>query len=240
VNVIIEVLVVGILSIYLANQPGLYRELLISLFPPVHRDLVRSVLGDISQTLRAWILGQLTSMFLLGGLAAIGFSILRVPYALTFGLFTGLVAIVPFFGTLISTILPAAFVLGEGGAGQALAVIGWGVIVHLLESNVISPLIMARQVRLAPVLTIMAILLMGQLLGGVGLLVAVPTLAVLDVIVRRILIGRVYEGQGFRRLLRNSALVVRAPLPGADVLVGTPSGVDVITSAEARERARSA
>ena len=133
-------MVVGILSIYLANQPGLYRELLISLFPPVHRDLVRNVMVDISQTLRAWILGQLTSMFLLGGLAAIGFSILHVPYALTFGLFTGLIAIVPIFGTLISTILPAAFVLGEGGAGQALAVIGWGVIVHLLESNVISPL----------------------------------------------------------------------------------------------------
>lgn len=239
-NVIIEVVVVGILSIYIANQPGLYRELLISLFPPVHRDLVRSVLVDVSQTLRSWILGQLTSMFLLGVLAAIGFSILRVPYALTFGLFTGLVAIVPFFGTLVSTILPAAFVLGEGGAGQALAVIGWGVIVHLLEGNVISPLIMARQVRLAPVLTIMAILIMGKLLGAVGLLVAVPALAVLDVIIRRILIGRVYEGQGFRRLLRNSALVVRAPLPGADVLVGRPSAVDVISLAEARERARSA
>jgi len=239
-NVVIEVVVVAILSIYLANQPGLYRELLISLFPPVHRDLVRNLLSDISQTLRAWVLGQLTSMFLLGGLAAIGFSALHVPYALTFGLFTGLVAIVPFFGTLISTLLPAAFVLGEGGAGQALAVIGWGVVVHLLESNVISPLIMARQIRLAPVLTIMSILIMGQLLGAVGLLVAVPTLAVLDVIVRRILIGRVYEGQGFRRLLRNSALVVRAPLPGADVLIGTPSGVDVITMAEARDRARSA
>ena len=99
-NVIIETVVVGILSIYLSNQPGLYRELLISLFPPVHRDLVRDVLVDISQTLRAWIVGQLTTMFLLGGLAAIGFSILHVPYALTFGLFTGLVAIVPFFGTL--------------------------------------------------------------------------------------------------------------------------------------------
>ncbi len=240
VNVVIEVAVVGILSIYVANQPGVYREFLISLFPPVHRDLVRDVLVDISQTLRAWILGQLASMFLLGVLAAIGFSILRVPYALTFGLFTGLVAIVPFFGTLISTLLPAAFVLGEGGAGQAFAVIGWGVIVHLLEGNVISPLIMARQVRLAPVLTIMAILIMGQLLGAVGLLVAVPTLAVLDVIIRRILIGRVYEGQGFRRLLRNSALVVRAPLPGTDVLVGTPSRADVITLAEARDRARSA
>lgn len=240
VNVVIEIVVVGILSVYLANQPGLYRELLISLFPPVHRDLVRSVLVDISQTLRAWILGQLTSMFLLGVLAAVGFSVLHVPYALTFGLFTGAVAIVPIFGTLVSTLLPAAFVLGEGGAGQALAVIGWGVIVHLLESNVISPLIMARQVRLAPVLTIMAILIMGDLLGAVGLLVAVPALAMLDVVVRRILLERVYEGQGFRRLVRDGALVVRAPVPGSDILVGTPFGIDVITLAEARERERSA
>lgn len=239
VNVVIEIVVVGILSIYLANQPGLYRELLISLFPPVHRDLVRNVLVDISQTLRAWILGQLTTMFLLGVFAAIGFSILHVPYALTFGMFTGAVAIVPIFGTLVSTLLPAAFVLGEGGAGQALAVLGWGVVVHLLEGNVISPLIMARQIRLAPVLTIMAILVMGDLLGAVGLLVAVPALAVLDVIVRRILLERVYEGQGFRRLLRNGALIVRAPVPGVDVLVGAPFGVDVISLAEARDRERS-
>ncbi|MGH7620887.1 MAG: AI-2E family transporter, partial [Gemmatimonadaceae bacterium] len=105
--------------------------------------------------------------------------------------------------------------------------------------NVISPLIMARQIRLAPVLTIMSILVMGDLLGAVGLLVAVPALAVLDVIVRRILLERVYEGQGFRRLLRDGALVVRAPLPGADVLVGAPFGVDFISLAEARERERS-
>ncbi len=239
-DVVIEVVVVAILSIYIANQPGLYRELLISLFPPVHRDLVRNVLTDISSTLRSWIVGQLTSMFLLGVLSAIGFSILGVPYALTFGLFTGAVAIVPFFGTLVSTLLPAAFVLGDGGAGQAFAVLGWGVIVHLLESNVISPLIMARKVKLAPVLTIMAILIMGKLLGPAGLLVAVPALAVIDVIIRRILIDRVYEGQGFRRLLRNGALVVRAPLPGADVLIGAPSGADLITMAEARERERTA
>jgi predicted PurR-regulated permease PerM len=239
-DVVIEVVVVGILSIYVAHQPGLYRELLISLFPPVHRDLVRDVLAEISSTLRAWIVGQLTSMFFLGVLSAIGFSILGVPYALTFGLFTGAVAIVPFFGTLVSTLLPAAFALGDGGVGQALAVVGWGVIVHLLEGNLIAPLIMARQIRLAPVLTIMSILIMGKLLGAVGLLVAVPTLAMIDVIIRRILIDRIYEGRGFRRLLRDGPLVVRAPLPGADALVGAPSGADLITLAEARERHRTA
>ena len=62
-------------------------------------------------------------MMLLGGLTAIGLWALGVPYWLTFGIFTGVVAIVPFFGSLVSTLLPAAFVLGEGGPGRALAIV---------------------------------------------------------------------------------------------------------------------
>lgn len=233
----IEIVSVAIMGIYLAMHPGLYRELLISLFPPVHRDLVRDVLGDLSRTLRAWIVGQIASMTLLGALTGAGLWALGVPYALTFGIFTGLVAIVPFFGTLVSTLLPAAFVLGAGGPGRALAVIILGVIVHLIEGNLVAPLIMQRQVQLPPVMTIMAVLIMGKLLGPIGLLVAVPVLVVVDVVVRRILINRIYEGQGFRRLVRDSAFVVRAPAPtpGADIIV-PESPPDVLAAAEEEQR----
>jgi predicted PurR-regulated permease PerM len=239
VDVAIEVVSVAIMGIYLAIHPGLYREYLIALFPPVHRDLVRNVLGDLSRTLRAWIVGQLSSMMLLGALTAIGLNIIGVPFWLTFGIFSGVVAIVPFFGTLVSTLLPALFVLGvEGGPAKALLVIIWGIIVHLIEGNLVSPLIMSRQVQLPPVMTIMAVLIMGKLLGPIGLLVAVPTLAVLDVIVRRILINRLYEGQGFRRLVRDSAFVVRAPVSDGDVLLPQEMPADVLALAEARQRTR--
>jgi predicted PurR-regulated permease PerM len=227
----IEVVSVAIMGIYLAVHPGLYRELLIAIFPPVHRDLVRNVLQDLSRTLRAWIVGQIASMMLLGGLTAIGLWALGVPYWLTFGIFTGIVAIVPFFGSLVSTLLPAAFVLGEGGPGRALAVVLLGVLVHLVEGNLVAPLIMQRQVNLPPVMTIMGVLIMGKLLGPVGLLVAVPTLVVLDVIMRRILISRIYEGQGFRRLIRDSAFVVKAPVPDADVIV-PDAPPDILDAAE--------
>lgn len=229
----INVFAVGVMGIYLALHPGLYREWVIALFPPVHRDLVRDVLGDLGDTLRRWIVGQLLAMTILAVLTAIGLYLLGVPYWLTFGVFTGLVAIVPFFGTLVSTILPALFVLeGPDGPTRALLVILLGVVIHLVESNVVAPLVMARNVELPPVMTIMAVLIFGKLIGGAGLLVAVPSLAALMVIVRRILINRIYEGQGFRRSARDRVLVLRVPAPRGGVAVPTGPPPDVIGLAE--------
>jgi predicted PurR-regulated permease PerM len=159
-----------------------------------------------------------------------------VPFWATFGVFTGVASIVPYFGSLVSTILPALFVLGaDDGGGRALAVILLGIGVHLIEGNLVSPLIMERQVRLPPVWTMMSVLIMGALLGPIGLIVAVPVLAIIDVIVRRILLNRIYEGHGFRRVERDSTFVVHAPAPAHDVVVpATP--IDVLTYAEARRR----
>jgi predicted PurR-regulated permease PerM len=228
----INVFSVAIMGLYLAMHPGIYREFLIALFPPVHRDLVRNVLGDLARTLRAWIVGQIIAMILLGALTAIGLYLLRVPYWLTFGVFTGVVAIVPFFGSLVSTVLPAIFVLGgDGGMGRALAVAGLGVLVHIFEGNVVLPRIMEKQIDLPPVLTIMAVLLLGKLLGPMGLLVAVPTVAVIMVVVRRILINRIYEGQGFRRTTRDSVLHMRVPPQEGGIIV-SPTPLDVVAIAE--------
>jgi predicted PurR-regulated permease PerM len=234
----INVFAVAIMALYMALHPGLYRERLIVLFPPVHRDLVRNVFSDLGRMLRAWLVGQIIAMTLLAVLTAIGLYLLRVPYWLTFGVFTGLAAIVPFFGSLVSTILPAMFVInGPGGVPHALGVIALGVGVHIFEANVVLPKIMHKQVDLPPVLTVMAVLLMGKLLGPIGLLVAVPVLVVVDVVVRRILINRIYQGQGFRRSTRDSALVMRVPAPEGSVLLAqTP--VDVVTLAEARGERR--
>src|SRR5439155_8384126 len=152
----------------------------------------------------------------------------------------GLVAIIPFFGTLVSTVLPALFVLNGTGIGtfgpfgHSMLVILLGVVVHLIEGNLVAPLVMSRRVDLPPVLTIMSVLVMGTLLGGMGLVVALPTLAALMVIVRRILITRIYEGQGFRRTARERALLLRVPAPGGGVVVPAGASVDVISFAERR------
>ena len=240
VNVLVSLFSVVVMALYLALHPALYREWLIALFPPIHRELVRDVLSDCASSLRAYIVGLLLTMTFLGTLTAIGLYLLGVPYYVTFGVFTGLATIVPFFGTLLATTLPALFVLtGPNGGQAALWVIGLGIVVHLIEGNIVSPYIMQRQVDLPPVLTIVFVLIIGKLLGPLGLLIAVPGLAVLMVIVRRILLNRIYEGQGFRRTTRDRPMLLRVPAPEGGVLV--PKGFpDVISIIERRAIAASA
>jgi predicted PurR-regulated permease PerM len=239
VHAAISVFSVLVMSTYLALEPAFYREYMIALFPPVHRDLVRDVLADLATTLRQYIVGQLFTMAMLALLTAIGFYFLKVPYWLTFSILTGAVAVVPFFGTLVSTALPALFMLGDRGLGAAMLVVGWGVIVHLFEGNVLMPKVMQGKVHLPPVMTILSVLIMGTMIGGVGLVVAVPALAVVMVVVRRILMNRIYEGKGFRRTVRDRTLTLRVPVPDGNVLIPTEPQPDVVSHLE-RTRDKSA
>jgi predicted PurR-regulated permease PerM len=246
-HAIINVFSVIVMAIYLTVHPAEYREWLIAFFPPLHRDLVRDVLDDLGTQLRAWIVSQLIAMFTLAILTAIGLYVLQVPYWLTFGMFTGAVAIVPFFGTLVSSVVPGLFVLGGAGIWglsptmHALFVIALGFVIHIVEANLIVPLIVANKVKLPPVLTIMAVLVVGKLMGPAGLLVAVPTLVVLMVVTRRILWNRIYLGQGFRRAARDRILVLRVPPPDGGILLPVGDPVDLVAESErARPAARPA
>lgn len=234
-HVLVNMVSVLVMGIYLSLYPNLYREWLIALFPPVHRDLVRDVLRDIGNTLRAWITAQLLAMTILGSLTALGLYVLSVPYSLTFGVFTGAVVIIPFFGTLIGTLLPALFVLGGPGyagfgpGGHFLLVILLGVVLHIIEGNVVVPLITSKRLEIPPVLSMLAVLVVGRLLGLGGIIVSVPLLAASLVIIRRVLIHRVYEGQNFRRAGRDRVMILRVPLPDHTAIVPARH-VDVLRS----------
>ncbi len=192
----VNIVAVIVMAIYFSLRPDLYRDLAISVTPPRHREAAREVIQALSETLRAWTIAQLLAMVTLAALTAIGLWLLDVPYWLAFGIFTGLVAVVPFFGTFVSTLLPALFVLpGPDGGVRALLVILLGSVIHILENQFVIPMIMHKRVDLPPVLTIMSVLICGKLLGPFGLLVAVPTLAVSMVLVRRVLIARVYRDE---------------------------------------------
>lgn len=233
-HAVVNVVSILVMAVFLALHPGTYREWLIALFPPVRRDLVRDILRDIANTLRSWLVGQLLAMSILAVLTAIGLYFLDVPYWLTFGVFTGAVAIIPFFGTLISSTIPALFVLGGDGvfgmgAGvHALAVVALGFVIHIVEANLVVPLITQKQVEIPPVLSIMAVLLVGRLLGVFGLPVAVPLLATGIVLVRRILVNRIYEGQSLLRPGEDRVLVLRVPAADGGVIVSADPPLDVL------------
>jgi len=193
--VLIDAVAVMVMAIYLAVRPAVYQEGVLALVPPRHRAFARAIVLDLAQTLRAWVGAQLIAMVVLAVLTGVGLWLLGVPYWLAFAVFTGVVALIPFFGTLFSTLLPALLVLPGRGLLVALAVASVGVVVHLVEANLVSPLVMERRVALPPVLTILSVLIAAEVSGLLGMVVAVPVLAMVVVLVRHILIDRAY-GEG--------------------------------------------
>jgi predicted PurR-regulated permease PerM len=199
-----------------------YRNGVLSLVTPRRRALASAIFSDLGATLRAWVVGQLLDMLVLSVLVAVGLLVLGTPYWLAFGALAGIAAIVPFFGTLVSTLLPALFVVGSGDWLKVTAVLALGVVVHLIEANFVNPLVMERNVSLPPVLTIASVLAAGTLFGLIGLVVAVPILAVLMVVVQHILNGVIY---GDTEAMEPAVLRQSERRRGVDRRVASPASV---------------
>ena len=191
-ELIIVMVSVLVMALYLSRSPSTYVEGVVALVPPARRPLARVILYDLKLTLHSWVVGQIIAMVVLAALTTLGLWILGVPYFLAFGIFAGVAAIVPFFGTLFSTLIPALYALGVAGFPKAVAVTLLGIGVHLIEANFVAPLVMQRKVNLPPVITIAGVLLIGKLFGLAGLIIAVPILAFVMVLIRHILLGEVY------------------------------------------------
>ncbi|NOT46231.1 MAG: AI-2E family transporter, partial [Acidobacteria bacterium] len=155
------------------------------LFPLRRRTRVREILFAISDTLRWWLIGKVGSMIFIGLLTWIGLSILGVPLALTLGLIAGLLSFIPNFGPIISA-LPALLLAFIESPTTALYVLILYVGVQLIESNVVTPFIERKTVEIPPALTIVFQLALAVLVGGLGLVLATPLLAVLLVVIQMV------------------------------------------------------
>lgn len=180
-----NVFVTILLAIYMASEPRFYSEGLRKFFPINARPRAAEVIEAIYQTLRWWLIGKAASMIFIGLLTWIGLSILGVPLALTLGLIAGLLSFIPNFGPIISAI-PALLLAFIDSPISAVYVLGLYGGVQLIESNVVTPIIERETVELAPALTIVFQLGLGALIGGLGLVLATPLLAVIVVVVKMV------------------------------------------------------
>ncbi len=179
--------IVILLAIYLATEPRFYSRGFTKLFPKNVRPRTLEVLAEIGDMLSWWLVGKVASMIFIGLLTWIGLSILGVPLAFTLGLIAGLLSFIPNFGPIFSAV-PAILLGFIDSPINALYVLILFVIVQIIESNVVTPMIERRTVELPPALTIVAQLALGVLIGGLGLVLATPLLAVLMVLVQTVYI----------------------------------------------------
>ncbi|RKZ29479.1 hypothetical protein DRQ36_08460 [bacterium] len=178
----LTIVAVIIIAIYIVLKPNEHREGLLKLLPKSKRDRFKELIDTIVNTIRRWMLGQAASMLIIAVMTMIGYWIAGIKFAFFFGILTGLLCFVPYLGPVLSLIGPVLVSLIDSPI-KVLWVFIIYIVTQTVESYFLTPLIMKRQVDLPPVLTILAVIGMGSLMGVIGIVLAVPTVAIAMVII---------------------------------------------------------
>lgn len=177
--------VVPFIAFYLLKDMKQLHQSSMLIIPAAYRKRVLTVLRDINVSLGDYIHGQMMVALIVGGCAYLGYWLIGMPYPFVLAAFVCLTNVIPYIGPLIGA-GPAVIIALTISTKMAIMVVTVNLIIQVLEGNVLSPHIVGRSLQLHPLLIIMA-LLAGEAIGGiVGLIVAVPFLAVCKVVINRI------------------------------------------------------
>jgi len=169
----LNILLVIVITIMMVINPSSYRRLFIKIFPSSLRQQVDRVLTDSEEAIAGWFIGISFNMGIIALTSMIGLWILGVPLALANGLLAGLLAFIPNMGPVLSVIPPIAIALLDA-PWKAIAVIILYIIIQQVESNVLTPLVMKKQVSLLPAITLLSQVAFALFFGFLGLLLALP------------------------------------------------------------------
>ena len=180
-----HVVVILIVGIYMAINPGLYLRGIRLLFAPSLRDRAEEVMHATASTLRRWLAAQLLAMTTVGLLTWIGLWILGIPLAPMLGLIAGLFAFIPNLGPILAMI-PGVLLALASGTETVLWVVGVYLTVQAIETYLVTPIVQREMVSLPPALTITVQILLGVLFGIFGLMLATPIAAACMTLTRKL------------------------------------------------------
>jgi predicted PurR-regulated permease PerM len=172
------------------------------------RTVVLHTVDNIQNVVQGYMTGLFTVIVVVSIMNAIGLVALGVKYALFFAVFASVLAVIPYIGITVGSIIPALITYVESGSlTHGLAVVGVFMFVQVISDNILSPLITASKVSLNPLTAIIALILGAQLWGTPGMILSVPLSAVIKVVLDAnknteawgFLLGDVGDGEGTKK-----------------------------------------
>ena len=179
-------------SLMITLQPNSYKEVAILLVPSFYRRRARTIILKCGNALSNWMSGVVLSSICVAILVSIGLYLLGIKLVIANALIAGVLNVIPNVGPTISTIFPLSVALLDT-PWKSLAVLGLYILIQNIESYIITPSIMQKQVKLLPGLTITAQFIFTILFGPLGLLLAIPMAVVIQVFVKEIIIKDILE-----------------------------------------------
>jgi len=185
--VVANLVLIPVVTFYLLRDWDLLMQRIHGLLPRSRVRVVSKVAAEIDEVLGAFLRGQFVVMVALGAIYAIGLWLLGLEGAFLIGMGAGLLSIVPYLGSIVGLAVAIGVALFQFGdilhVALVLVVFGIG---QSLEGMVLTPRLVGDRIGLHPVTVIFAVMAGGQLFGFVGILLALPVAAALNVVVRHL------------------------------------------------------
>ena len=182
-----------ILTFYLLIESGAMFGYLVRFMPVERRGVVAMVARQAVSKVSAWLRAQFILAGVMGTFSAVGLGLMGVPYFYVIALVAAIGETIPIVGPVVGGITAVAVAVSVSPK-LALMVGAYFLVLHQLEANILVPKIMERSVGVSPVAVLIALLVGGALMGLVGAILAIPTAALLSVIVEEIATKRDARG----------------------------------------------
>ena len=178
---IVNVIIIPFLVFYILKDFPAITHRFTMFVPKRRRDRFVDFGVMVDRVLGGYFRGAITVAVIQGAISAVGLWIIGVNYALILGIMSGILDFIPYVGLLTSLVVSCIVALFSGGPllTKVIAVIALYLSQKLLEATVLGPKIVGDNVGLHPVLLILSLLVFGYFLGFIGLLIAVPTTALI-------------------------------------------------------------
>ncbi|MES2267123.1 MAG: AI-2E family transporter [Bacteroidota bacterium] len=185
-----NIYIIMFLGIFFSTHPSLYKDGIIKLFPQKNKPMARKVIERVSQALKGWLKGMMLSMVLIFIMISTGLTIIGIPVALVLALLTGLLKLIPNFGSL-AAMIPGVLLALTRDLNTAIIVALLYMVSQTIVSNIVTPLIQKKMINIPPALTIISQVLMGVLSGVLGIILAVPLLSIIIILVDEIYVKKI-------------------------------------------------
>lgn len=182
-NILLNIALTFIYTFFILLYKRSIRNFAIFQFEKKSRPRVRETLNEIQETIQAYVGGIGIVMVILTILNTIGLSIIGIKYAFFWGALAGLLAVIPYVGTLLGGLLPFIYALATADATwQPIAVVIYYIIIQQIEGNIITPKIVGDKVDINPLVAIISLMIFGTLWGVGGVILALPIVSIIKII----------------------------------------------------------
>ena len=185
VSVLITFILIPFFFFFLLKDHEKFVPAMVSPFKGTFKQFMTELLHDIDNTLRAFIQGQMLVSFILGIILYIGYISIGLEYALLLAIFALFMNLIPFIGPWMAFV-PAALLALIQDPFMLIWVSLITLIAQQIESNLITPNVMGQTLNLHPLTVITVVLAAGNIAGFIGMLIAIPTYAVIKTVIRNI------------------------------------------------------